>query len=286
MRPSYAVACAIVALAPSARAQDGPAIAPESRLHFSAAVEMTNAYFFRGILQQDQGTIVQPSFAVGIDVLRTDDATLTFSFGSWNSVHGDAGAASSSDDTVEHWYESDLYLSLTAAFGAWTVGATYTWYTSPADAFRTVNELAFTVGYDDSEHLGAWALNPSLVLAFETGSDFADGADSDRGIFLGISIAPGFSAPLSESLTLDVSFPATLGLSIDDYYQDGAGDDDTFGYASIGIRGDIALPLSPEWGAWTVYGSVTAIFLGDNLETVNNNDDVDLVAAIGVSLSF
>ena len=77
-----------------------------------------------------------------------------------------------------------------------------------------------------------------------------------------------------------------VGLSLDDYYQDATGDDDAFGYASIGVRAETALPAPPGFGEWTVSAGLSALFLGDNLETVNNDDGVDLVASVGISLSF
>lgn len=279
-------ACALAALATQALAQDAAPQQVDSRLHFSASVDVTNAYFFRGILQEDQGFIAQPAAALTADLVRNDDFTLSATLGTWNSAHSEGTGSATSDTNVKHWYESDLYISLGASFGKWTLDATYTWYLSPNDAFESIEELAFSASFDDSEYLGAFALSPSVTIAFETGSNYADGADSDRGIYLGLSVAPGFETTVGADRTLAFSFPVEVGLSIDDYYQDGAGDDDTFGYASVGARVETALAAPAGFGEWTVYAAVNALFLGDNLESVNNDDAVDFVASIGISLAF
>lgn len=286
-KPRLCAACAVIALAHPAMAQDAaPAPVRESRLHFDASVEITTAYFFRGILQEDQGLIAQPAFSVGADLVKRDSFTLTLVAGVWNSVHGEATGSQSSDTSVEHWYESDMYLSLVAAWEKWTVDATYTWYLSPNDAFESIHEIAFTLSFDDSGLLGAWSLQPYATLAIETGSNFADGADSDRGVYLGVGIGPGFDAAFGQGRTARVSFPIEVGLSLSDYYQDATGDDDFFGYASLGVRLETAIPTPAEFGAWSVYGGVNALLLGDNLKTINNDDSNEFVAYVGVSLSF
>lgn len=288
MKTRLTAACALGALALPALAQDiaAPAAQPDSRLHFSAGVDVTTAYFFRGILQEDDGLIVQPGFTLGADLVSRDDFTLTLSVGSWNSIHGEATASQSTDDSVEHWYESDVILSLTAAWEKWTVDASYIWYLSPSDAFETIQELALSVSFDDSSYLGAWAMSPSVTLGIETGSNFADGADSDRGVYLGIGVSPGFETSIGHDHPLSISFPIEVGLSLSDYYQDGAGDDDFFGYASVGVRLETALPMPAGFGEWSVFGGVNALFLGDNLETVNGDDSTEVIASIGISLTF
>ena len=277
-------ACAIAAIAQPAFAQDEAVSA--SRLHFSASVDVTTAYFFRGFLQENQGLILQPAAGLTIDLYSQDGFTLSTTIGTWNSIHSEATGAVSTDTSVEHWYESDLYASLTATWDKWTLDATYIWYFSPSDAFETISELIVSASFDDSDYLGAWALAPTVTLAFETGSNYADGADSDRGIYLGLSVGPRFETSLGENHPLTISFPIEVGLSLDDYYQDAVGDDDFFGYASVGVRFDTDIPLSAEFGAWSTFFSVNALFLGDNLEAVNSDDSFELIATVGVSLAF
>jgi hypothetical protein len=80
--------------------------------------------------------------------------------------------------------------------------------------------------------------------------------------------------------------PAALALSLTDYYQDANGDDDFFGFASIGPK--VSLPLISEgkWGTWTLYSSATWMFLGDNASGFNNDDDQQWIFNAGISVAF
>ena len=68
-----------------------------------------------------------------------------------------------------------------------TIELTYTAYASPNDSFKTVQELAFSLSLNDSKWLGAFALNPSLLVAGEVEGQ-AD-AGSARGVSLQLGIA-------------------------------------------------------------------------------------------------
>ena len=70
--------------------------------------------------------------------------------------------------------------------GKWKPGALFTSYTSPNDAFNTVNELAAVLAYDDSA--SAFPLSPKVVLAFEL-SGQADGG-TDQGTYLELGVRP------------------------------------------------------------------------------------------------
>jgi len=279
--------------APGTAAASTPAPVPpatdSSRLHLTAGVDFTNRYFFRGIVQERQGFISQPWAALNIDLVKNDDWTLQGVLGTWNSIHDTATNAASSDQIVSKWYESDVYGGLSLSAGKWSGKAIYAFYTSPSGAFETVQEIIFTGAYDDTEALGAWALHPSVSLAVETGSNFSDGASAKRGIYLEPSISPGF--------TLDdgiggvfkgtvVSFPLTLGLSLSDYYEDGAGDDDTFGFFSVGAKAAIPLDMPSGFGAWTLNLGVQGLFLGDHTKQYNSGDDAEFIATAGVSIAF
>jgi len=272
----------------AAPATEAPAI-DSSRLHLTAGVDFTNRYFFRGIVQERQGFISQPWAALNIDLAQGDGWALQGVLGTWNSFHDTATGASTSDELVSKWYESDVYGGLSLSAGKWSGKAIYAFYTSPSGAFETVQEIIFTGAYDDTEALGAWALHPSVSLAVETGSNFSDGASAKRGIYLEPSISPGF--------TLDdgiggvfkgtvVSFPLTLGLSLSDYYEDGAGDDDTFGFFSVGAKAAIPLDMPSGFGAWTLNLGVQGLFLGDHTKQYNSGDDAEFIATAGVSIAF
>lgn len=267
-----------------------PALADaSSRLHMVAGVDFTNRYYFRGIVQERSGFITQPWAALTVDLVTNDTWELQGILGTWNSFHDTATNATSTDSFVSKWYESDFYASLAFSTGNWSAKATYTVYASPSDAFETVQDLTFTLGYDDSELLGAWALNPALTLAVETGSNFADGASTNRGVYLEPSICPGFTLDDGIGGVLkgtSISFPLAIGLSLSDYYEDGAGDDDTFGFLSVGAKAAIPLDLCEGLGSWSLNLGVQGIFLGDNTKAYNSGHESEFVATAGLSIEF
>ncbi|MFN5944649.1 MAG: hypothetical protein ACK5ZG_09445 [Phycisphaerae bacterium] len=45
----------------------------DSRVSLIAGIDFTNAYYSRGLRQEDRGVLWQPFATVGIDIIRTDD---------------------------------------------------------------------------------------------------------------------------------------------------------------------------------------------------------------------
>ncbi|MFO0856216.1 MAG: hypothetical protein U0640_02525 [Phycisphaerales bacterium] len=266
------------AAAPAAEEAAGP---NTGRLHFSMGVDVTNAYFFRGIRQEDDGIIVQPYAGLTIDGFKGNNWALAFNLGTWNSFH-DKGTGTANDDFSDKWYESDIILGATLTTGKWTLAATYTWLTNPSDILPTVQQIDVTAAYDDTEALGAWALHPTATVTFET-DNASDG--QDEGKYLQLGIAPGFSRQFGGN-DIAFSFPLTVGLSLGDYYQDAAGEDDTFGYASLGAKAAIPLPVAKDFGAWTLNASVTGLLLGDNTKIFNEDDESELIVSVGLSATY
>jgi hypothetical protein len=67
---------------------------------------------FRGVRQDDTGTITWPSAEVGLR-LRAADRGLTSArvrVGTWNSLH--SGWAGADGPSGKRWYESDVYTTL------------------------------------------------------------------------------------------------------------------------------------------------------------------------------
>lgn len=219
-----------------------------------------------------------------MELLSEDDITLSLFAGVWSSLHDNATGSTTSDSFVENWYEADWYGELNLTVGAWSFGLAYILYTSPNDAFGTVDELDLSMSFDDSEIMGDWALSPSATIAFETGSNAADGGD--EGVYLELGIAPGFTIEESLFDGISISIPATVGLSLSDYYEDAAGNDDTFGYFDVGVEASVNLPIPDEYGAWTLTAGVHALFLGDNLETINGGTDTEVIATVGLSFDY
>lgn len=264
-------------------AQDDVApMSPNSgALHFELGGEWTSAYYFRGLLQEDNGFIFQNWLDLTVDAAEIDGSNLTANFGIWNSVHGETDTAGITDDFLEHIYETDLYAGLGLEVESWNFGVTYIVYTSPSDAFSTIGEIDLSAGYDDSDLWdNRFALNPSATLAIEV-DDTGGSEDS----YLELGVAPGLSQDFGET-TIDFEFPVTVGLGVDDYYIDSGGDDELFGYLRAGADASMPLGVPERFGAWTLNAGVDLLFLGDAAKDVNNGDDFEVVGRLGVSLNY
>jgi hypothetical protein len=265
------------ATASPARAQ-GSADPNPGSLTLTGGFDFANAYFFRGIFQDDTGVVMWPYGDLGF-ALHSGDGLLKsvgVNIGTWNSLHtGDAG---SSGPSGKLWYESDFYAGASLGFGRTTVGVTYTAYTSPNQMFGTVKELSFKVAVDDSGLLGAVAVKPYGLLAQELDGQ-ADGG-ANEGTYLELGIGPGFS--LSK---MSVTVPVKVGLSLNDYYEGIAGDE-TFGFLSV--AGVVTVPLTSaptKFGSWNIHGGVEFLMLGDRNEAVFG-DSSHVIGSIGIGLSY
>ncbi len=296
-----AVVAAVVVLGPvSGAAEDKPPAdkaaeaKPEAkgpntgRVSLSAGVDFPTDYYFRGIFQEDDNYIIEPYGEVGFKLFESDrflnDVSLVL--GTWNSLHGGVSGVDGPNADPKIWYESDFYAKIaTTWFEDVNAAVIYTAYMSPNDRFTTVQELALGLGYNDAKLLGPFALNPSILLAFEVKGQ-AD-AGNHRGVYLQLGLAPGVTLFEKSSVPLTLSFPITAGLSLSEYYEFGTGNDDTFGYFQAGVAASIPLAfIPPDFGSWQLKASLAWMRLGDNLKAVNNNDRNEIIGTIGLAFSY
>lgn len=245
------------------------------RLTIMTGADLPTTYMFRGILQEDRGVIFQPPVDLGIALYEGTGAlkAVSANVGTWGSLHSGPSGADLHANSV---YEADYYGAVTFAFGRFKPGALFTSYTSPNDAFRTVNELAAVVAFDDSA--SRFPLSPKAVIAFEL-SGQADGG-TNKGTYLELGIRPGVKlAP-----ALSVGFPIKFGLSLADYYEGPAGND-TFGYADTGAIASVPLPSTGK-ATWELHGGVDFLWLGDNLTLLNGDDGFKPVGTLGFTVTY
>lgn len=277
------VAC-LLGITMTAQAQDDLSLPdPEPNrgsLAFELGVDWTSAYYFRGLLQEDDGFIIQPWAEASARVYQSDDSEITLIVGIWNSVHDAATGAMTSDRTLEKWYEFDIYGGASFSLDAWTFTALYTAFISPSDAFSTVEEITLEVAYDDTGLLAEdFALNPYVLLAIET----HDPSGEDG--YLELGIAPSFEVTAGD-VPIDLSVPITIGLGLEDYYVDADGDNELFGFVDVGLDATIDLPIPDDFGSWMLTGRIHGLFLGDANADANNGDDVELIGSIGITVSY
>lgn len=256
------------------------------KVALSVGSDFTNAYFFRGILQERDGFIWQPYGGVTITLAEDVGAgvidNIDLSFGSWNSVHTrQTGAVSG----PANWFESDVIVGFNV--GLWdfvSTNVSYIAYTFPNGAYPTAQEIDWTISFDDSGLLGAFALNPSMLWAFEVDNTaFGD----QEGIYLQLGVKPGVTLFEEADYPLTLALPLTLGLSVSDYYEEPGGDDDTFGYFDAGFVASVPLSfIDSAYGSWSVTAGVDVLVLSDTLERVNRNDEAFVVGKAGISFVY
>ena len=239
--------------------------APPKRLTFTSGLDFTNAYMFRGIKQHSGGTIAQPFADLGIAL----GSGVTANVGGWDSIHSTAPNG--------NWYESDYYASATFTAGKLKPGVLFTSYTSPADSFSTVYELAGVLGVDDSA--SAFPLSPKIIVAFELSDAQADGG-VDKGTYLELGIRPAIK--LHPKVTLAI--PVKTGLSLHKYYEGPTGDN-TFGFFDTGLQ--LSVPVvSGKGGTLELHGGFDIMWLGDNMKILNDNDGVKPLGLFGLSFTY
>jgi hypothetical protein len=268
---SAAAIVGLIAFAAAPAAAQEPADPNPGAITLTGGVDFLNQYMFRGIRQNSTEMAMWPFGDVGLAVYSGDGGlkSASINFGVWNSLHtGDTGLDGPSGKL---WYESDFYAALGLGFGGGTtLTTTYTAYTSPNSTFTTVKEFAFKVGVDDSAYLGGFALKPYATFAFEFDTEEAVGqADGglEAGKYLELGVGPGWAAD-----AVSVAFPVKVGLSMGDYYELD-GEDNAFGFFSVG--GIVTIPLggTTSFGAWNLHGGVEYQRLGDTTAFFNSDED-------------
>jgi hypothetical protein len=253
---------------PAATAPPPAEAGPAKNYTVTTGLDFTSAYLFRGIRQHSGGTIAQPY----ADVAYTKNG-VTFDIGTWNSVHSSAPSG--------NYYERDYFGSVTFTAGKLKPGLLYTQYTSPADSFATVKELAGTFAIDDSA--SKFPLSPKIVVAFELTDGQAD-AGTGKGTYLELGIRP--TVKLAPKATLAI--PVKTGLGLNNYYEGaalGLSGQDHFGYFDTGLS--LSVPVvSGKSGTLEVHGGFDLMFLGDTLKAFNLGDGFKPVTLVGFTYSY
>jgi hypothetical protein len=249
----------------------------DERVSVTGGIDFRNIYMFRGVRQDDTGTITWPSAEVSLR-LHAADRGLTSArvrVGTWNSLH--SGWAGSDGPSGKRWYESDVYTTLSLGFAkAVALDTTYTAYHSPNEMFTNVKELAFKATVDRPFTAGA-SLNPYALVAFELDTTPGIG-QLDGGFKAGRYLELG-AAPALSVRRIGVGVPVKVGLSVGNYYEL-AGIDHRFGFFSV--AGIATLPLT-RWA--NVHGGVEYQHLGTTTKTFNGGDASKTIASVGIGFS-
>jgi len=147
----------------------------------------------------------------------------------------------------------------------------------------------FKLGVDDSAQLGKFSMKPYAIFAFEFDTEAGTGqadAGENAGKYLELGIAPGYTGYSRAA----IAFPIKLGMSMGDYYELD-GEDNKFGYFSIG--GIVTVPLggTGKFGAWNLHFGAEYQKLGDTTAFYNSDDDGDpqhnqFIGSVGFGFSY
>jgi len=264
-------------------AQEGQFQAPMTMnsglISWSVGVDTVSTYVFRGIEQEDSGFILQPFVEVGLPI---GDTGLDFTLGTWQSFHSEGTGADGSGPS--RWYEADIYAGLGYALtDEIYISSTFTGFYSPSGAFADIEEIGFGLDYDDSAIFGDYSFAPYIFIAFETRDA---GGSEDIYLELGGEFTALFIE--SEDIPVDISFPFALGFSLDDFYTDENGDEESFGYVKIGAAASMPLDFIPaEYGTWTASAGLDLFFVNSDAGLLDGeDDDFEIVGLLGVSMEY
>jgi len=248
-----------------------------SRWSGAVQFDFTNAYYFRGYLNERADFIWQPWAELYLNLFSSDDGFIrdvTVGFGVWNSVHENKTFATHSPEAL---YETDWYPMVAVGLpGDVTFTTYYYWYTSPNGAFDTVQEVDFRFDWDDTEFtkdLPLAPFNPYINWAVET-----DRTSNVNNGSPGAGLQMGFEPLLfeldNEDFPLAFTAPVELGLSVDDYYTSPGGQNKAFGYISYGVAANLPLAfLDASWGDVSVGVSGKGMHFDHVLANINHGDD-------------
>jgi hypothetical protein len=254
-----------------------PVIEPAKERWISGdiGIDVVSKYFFHGILQENQGAILQPYADISFKLVENRGAltALSADLGIWNSFHSHRGTASSTNN----WYEFDFTVGLTATLAErWTVSAKYIAYLSPGDYFGNAYAVGVRLGYDDKDLLGNFSLQPYVYVEAEV--DGKSGNGGDEGFYYEVGITPNHSWG-----DVNVALPVKAGFGSDEYYAN----DEGFGFISGGLALTYSLSAIPEkWGAWSLSAGATYYYLGNGVKAANQNDEHDFVFNGGLKIAF
>ena len=158
-------------------------------------------------------------------------------------------------------------------YGKFTFGVLNTFYQNPNGAFKTIQELGFKVGYDDTDLMKeagvGFLLKPFAGIYIET----SDGNGTDD-TYAEVGVAPLFAVHEGK---VTLSFPVVLGLSVDDYYLEADGGNALFGYGGVSALATIPLPFPEKYGG-VVADRRRAVpsVVRQHAAAVNNGDCLEL----------
>ena len=217
----------------------------------SVGTAITNEYIFFGLVQDKDTFIAQPYLNLSFSLYEGEGTinAVSFELPLWWSLHDiNKPRPLNGQSSLKAWYEFDVSpgFSFTVAKKLTITISDYI-YTSPGDYFSTSHNLNLGFTYDDSDLLGAFALNPHFYFLQELHNHSGLGTQgSTESQYYEIGIAPSHTFAEKATYPVTVSFPNTAGFGSNGFYGQG------FGFFSTGVNVSVPLAFIPSaYGTWT-----------------------------------
>jgi hypothetical protein len=270
-------------------ATPGAFAAPNSGLiQFNVGSDFTTAYFFRGILQERNGFIWQPHAEIDANLYKEEGAGLssvTLFVGTWNSIQSEKTLSRGGGTGPGNWYESDFYSGVKfSLLDTVEIKPFYYLYMYPNGAFPSIQEMDVAVSLFDAQWLGAFALNPSVLMAWEIQNT---ALGTKPGTYAEFDINPNFVIYQDDTYPVNLAIPMQVGMSVGNYYESPSGNDQAFGFYKGGLTFSVPLGFIPEeYGAWSVSAGPAVYVFNSNLKNYNKGNNPWVVGTASLNFSY
>lgn len=278
-------------------------------ISLDAGVDYVTKYFFRGLLVEDDGYIVQPHAQINFHVVSGCDVEFTLFTGMWASLHGDDVSENNAQDpeVVNEFRfmlgaELDLYDML-------TVTTTYMIQAFPNGVNtlfgdEDIHEINVLVElHDGAITKSNFSINPFMMYSYQLHDSNPNANNfSDESAFFLFGVKPTIAVNLMPDVDLAISIPVTIGMGgNNNAYVDAQGDGHTYGFTSVGLQGALPLWFIPKrFGSWNFVAGVDVYFLGEAAEDNNpeggngnqgnvgegDGEEFDMVGRFGINLHY
>jgi hypothetical protein len=236
-----------------------------------AEVVVSDKYIDQGFVLEERGPVVQPylellgEFYQGDGFITRAALRLTI----FSSLQFHNSGRSNQADPIRTFYEFEVKPGVELGLGKLVRFTTsYRRFESPNEFYGSLNSIEFVLAFDDSDLLGAFALNPRATWVLPLG---ASDAESEEGHYFDFRIEPGFTIGDGARLPVRVLFPMAIGFG-DHHHYGGR----SFGFASAGVSVVVPLAFLPgSLGKWNIGASATYYRLGAGPAQLTNGGDRD-----------
>ena len=248
-------------------------------------VNFVSEYISRGAPQEIKGVIAQPYADLFFSLYEGQGFVnkVSLNLGIWGSFQDARTLAVNPRGSGASWYEFDYTPGVAVTFAKnYTLTTSYTEFDSPNNGFKPSRNLNFSLAYNDTDLLGAFALHPHVTYMRELYGKAVNGYSTKEGNYYEVGVLPALPAygPVT------ISFPITAGFGSSQFYVENK----SFGYFSGGVNASVAIGCIPaKYGAWafnagaTYYRLATQTAWVYDIATPIDKDRVVYQAGIGAT---